>query len=383
MTTATQRIGLCLEPLDVLFFRDGRPFTGSERNISGLPLPQTLAGAFRTALLRLVGADIDCLRQTIRTDFPFPVAVKQACSPADHWIGELTVRGPWLGRHKKNVEPLEVLVPCPADVHKEKGKHKGQADQAHTDGDKVLHRLRPLSPKELPAWHPPADQSDLQPLWLKSLQPTEPASGFLTPEGLRRYLAGEQLQHKHLVACNELYALDYRTGIGIAPDRLVAEESLIYSNGFLALKEGVMLYAELEAPADAPLAAAIDSLHVLPLGGEGRHVRLRPLDQPFQWPSHPPQQGQKPLVVLTTPCPFAAGWRPANFNGQIVAAAVPGAIPFSGWDLARGGPKPTRHAVPAGSVYFLDASPNRWPASLAETEDDRQSGWGTYLIGAW
>ncbi len=31
-------IGLKLEPLDVLFFRDGRPF-GNEYSLSGLPLP--------------------------------------------------------------------------------------------------------------------------------------------------------------------------------------------------------------------------------------------------------------------------------------------------------------------------------------------------------
>ena len=44
-------IGVLLDPLDTLFFRDGRPFDASSRVRGGLPNPQTLAGALRTALL--------------------------------------------------------------------------------------------------------------------------------------------------------------------------------------------------------------------------------------------------------------------------------------------------------------------------------------------
>lgn len=45
MTVQRQRTGAILEPLDVLFFRDGRPFAAAMRGSSGLPLPQTTAGA--------------------------------------------------------------------------------------------------------------------------------------------------------------------------------------------------------------------------------------------------------------------------------------------------------------------------------------------------
>jgi SOS regulatory protein LexA len=53
-TVSSTTVGIALDPLDVLFFRDGRPFTASERLLSGLPLPQTLAGAIRTALLQRI-----------------------------------------------------------------------------------------------------------------------------------------------------------------------------------------------------------------------------------------------------------------------------------------------------------------------------------------
>ncbi|HPP52176.1 MAG TPA: type III-B CRISPR module-associated Cmr3 family protein, partial [Thermoguttaceae bacterium] len=66
-TSGKQRVGLWLESLDVLFFRDGRPFSAATRVRSGPPMPQTLAGAIWTALLRQAGCDIPRLMATYRT----------------------------------------------------------------------------------------------------------------------------------------------------------------------------------------------------------------------------------------------------------------------------------------------------------------------------
>ena len=54
MTTQTNRgwIGLKIDPLDVLFFRDGRPFGAAIRASGRLPNPQTLAGALRERIGR-------------------------------------------------------------------------------------------------------------------------------------------------------------------------------------------------------------------------------------------------------------------------------------------------------------------------------------------
>lgn len=45
MTPQLKAVGAILEPLDVLFFRDGRPFAAATRASTGLPFPQTTAGA--------------------------------------------------------------------------------------------------------------------------------------------------------------------------------------------------------------------------------------------------------------------------------------------------------------------------------------------------
>lgn len=371
-TPAMKTIGFRLQPLDVLFFRDGRPFTGSERSVSGLALPQTLAGAIRTALLRLAGCDFGRLKQELEQGRSFDQALKEACSREHHWIGQVTVRGPWLARSNDATDHLEVLVPVPANLHREKHEHSGP-----------LHHLTPLPNNQLPGWNPPQDQQGLRALWLKHSGPTEPAAGYLTSRGLGRFLAGEKITDEDLVAADALFGLDYRTGIGIAPDRLVAEESQIFGRGFLALKENVLLYAEIEAPVDAPVDKVFDQVKTLPLGGEGRHVKVERLQSPVTWPNKKPKGNQKPLIVLTTPCPFEAGWKPRILDGRLVAAAVPGSLAFSGWDLARGGPKPTRFAVPAGSVYFLESLPDNWAQRLAENDEDRQQGWGSCLTGVW
>jgi CRISPR-associated protein Cmr3 len=251
----------------------------------------------------------------------------------------------------------------------------------------------------VPGW-PPAP--GLRPLWLARREPTEAADGYyLTPEGLRLFLAGETPGRQHLVGQDDLFGFDDRTGIGVEPDRLTAAESLLYGASFLALRAPytarerheefralptVVLYAEVLPPPEGVEAVrdAFRGAPPLPLGGEGRRVRAEPVLR-SPWPEVPAAAGrQRPFLLLTTPGFFEDGWRPRALAGNLIAAAVPGAVAVSGWDLARGGPKPTRFAATAASVYFLDTLPDRLPPnSLCDCDEDRQQGWGAYLQGVW
>lgn len=372
MSTLTEKtIGLCLEPLDVLFFRDGRPFmTGMEHMVSRLPLPQTVAGAIRTALLRAAECDFPRLGKAMRDGTGFSQAVKQACGKEHHWIGDLALRGPCLARHGSGNEGIEVLAPVPSILQQEK------------HNPKKLLRLSPLPTGQLPGWNPPSDQQGLRPLWINHLPATEPVTGYLTPHGLEQFLSGDEVTAEDIVSKEDLFDIDYRTGIGISPERQVAAESQIFGRGFLSLKKDVFLYTEMVLSDDSCDGAVIDAIKAIPLGGEGRHVTLGRL-QPFSWPEVSVREKQKPLILLTTPCAFRGGWKPHGLDDHILSASVPGSIPFSGWDLARGGPKPTRFAVPAGAVYFLDSLASLQPDSLAETDEDRQQGWGCFLKGVW
>jgi len=368
-------VGLELEPLDVLFFRDGRPFTPGSRGKSELPMPQTLAGAIWTALLEQYGCDFLALQRLVREEKrDVAAAIHELC--AADWLASVHVRGPWLARRQH--DHLDVLVPVPAVLYAPKYGGSANGDQ--------LSRLRPLAPNRLPGWTKslPAEQAGLWPLWHRRTDATEPVSGFLTPDGLRVFLADGEPQKDHVVAAGDLFDFDHRTGIGIHAHRLSAQEGLIYGASFLALKPDVSLYAELVLP-DGCQDKTFEGTPTLALGGEGRRVRVSVPAQPFDWPGSERTQdpGQLPLLLLTTPALFADRWRPAAVDSAMRAAAVPGHVAISGWDMARAGPKPMRFAVPAGSVYFLDKAPDAWPPALSDEPEDQRQGWGCYLKGAW
>src|SRR5213083_2980302 len=100
-------IGLRLDPLDVLFFRDGRPFDAAARVLGGLPNPQTLAGALRTALLAHTGFDFARFARAMRSEAQVAMQenrrpeVKKALLDGQdaqqrQWVVEARLRGPWL-----------------------------------------------------------------------------------------------------------------------------------------------------------------------------------------------------------------------------------------------------------------------------------------------
>lgn len=361
--------GLVLEPLDVLFFRDGRPFGPSTRAGGALPTPQTLWGALISALLSRQGADLGALSRAMNEQPDFAAALASV-APELRWFGELEVRGPWLARRSQPDRPLQIFYSSPATLHRLK-----------QNGDGPCIRLRPLAANRLPGWSASGPHPTARPLWARADAPTEPVKGFLEQATMLKFLSGQPVDAGGVQPVETLYQSDERTGIEIDADRLTAAESQIYGARFLSLAAGVVFYAEVVLPENAPSDALAD-LHLLAWGGEGRRVRVERVPRPTQLTKQP---GQKPLLVLTTPGLFDDGWRPKCLGDAVVAAAVPERLAVSGWNLARGGPKPNRFAAPAGSVYFLDSLPNPQdlPDCLSDRPLDRRQGWGCYLVGAW
>jgi len=387
-------VALRLDPLDVLFFRDGRPFTEASRGQSGLPWPQTLAGALRTHLLRSAGCDLKAfgeLATQLRAGQPLEDAIAAVCGAG--WIARTELRGPWLCQQVDG--RLEVLVPVPTNLQqlkdhasKDSAKNGGAAAKepvhkaSEGKAERQWARLDPLSAdRELPGWQPPVQ--GMRPLWLEQRVRSERTMAYLRPAGLAAYLAGNTPAADTLVEPEDLYGFDHRTGIVVRPDELTAQKHLIYAISLLALHQGVCFYAEVDLPADAP-AEVLGQETLLDFGGEGRKARAQPVGR-FEWPDPPPVSEGRVLLLLTTAAVFAERWRPKLPDGtRLVAAAVSGYEAFSGWDLARGGPKPTRFAVPAGSVYFVETpSKQSLSGSLAESDEDRRLGYGCALQGVW
>ena len=360
------RVGLSLEPLDTLFFRDGRPFEAATQAASGLPQPQTVAGALRTWLLRKAGCDFEKLGDAMRAGKSFTEAVAEEGQPGEaSAVGQLRFRGPWFA---VDGGPA---VPVPCILHQVE-----DPDGRDARAPREIVRLTPLRNPSLPGWVPP--EKGMLPLWLQDTRRARRQEGYLRLSGLRKFLSGAVPQPSEILKREELFDLDRRTGIVVHPESLAADEGMIYAISLLALRPEVSLYAEVVGPEET-VKLFPEQATPLPLGGEGRHVTLKRVD-PVTWPSASPKDNQGALLVLTTPAFFAEGWRPPNL--ALTSAAVPGNVAVSGWDLARGGPKPNRFAVPAGSVYFVNQVPEPMPDSLCEGED-AALGWGTCLQGVW
>jgi CRISPR-associated protein Cmr3 len=104
-----------------------------------------------------------------------------------------------------------------------------------------------------------------------------------------------------------------------------------------------------------------------------------------RWPAVAVDGSKRSVYVLTTPGRFAKGWQPdaPPEGASLPAASVPGHGAVSGWDLAKGGPKPTRFTVPAGSVYFFDNDTSTNLETFSNTPDNLREGWGLVLRGVW
>lgn len=368
--TVGNRIGLRLMPLDVLAFRDGRPFDTGSTAKSVMPLPQTLSGSIRTALLEKYRCDFKKLAAKVQAGCAFPEAVAESGAPA--WIATMEFRGPWIAKQRK--EELIPYLPAPATLHIEKDDPKG------------LHAIQPLTDKlNAPGWRPHVDEPKMRPLWPRTNRRTEALNGLISPEGLSRFLNGDSIDPSHVLTEKDLqkiYQYDERTGIGINPMSLSTEEGLIYSISFLSLNSDACFYAEAVLPQESPIEA-FDGIDTVSFGGESRRVLLT-CTSPLIWPEVvPADSGEKTFLLLTTPAFFKGRWKPEALTGNIAGAAVAGYIPISGWDLAKRGPKQTRFAVPAGSVYFLSELHPNLPATLTDSIEDGQSGYGCYLKGVW
>jgi len=346
-----------LDPLDVLFFRDGRPFEPASRATSGLPQPQTVAGAIRTWLLERAGVDFAQLGTALSVGASFADAVADQGEDAGA-IGRLSLRGPWFVRRG------EPLVATPANIE--------------VDDEDRLHRLDPLE-KPPPGWVPLIN--GMKPLWRSERGATKPRGGFLRPTGLARYLSGDKPEPDQVLDEAAVFCAEGRVGIGLDSERRTTRKGLIYAIRTMRLMQGVTLSVEVHGVAD-DLAILPDGEDLLALGGEARRAvvrRSRAYDPPSVAQSSVAGNGR--LVLLTTAGPFG-GWCPPGLKP--LAAAVPEPVAVSGWDLAKGGPKPNRFAAPPGSVYFLkgDTDLAAFEGSLAEPAD-AALGWGAFVEGAW
>lgn len=359
-----------IDPLDTLFFRDGRPFAAGEgSNVSTLfpPTPFTLQGMVRSALLsKGCGRGVSTYKEGCeRGACPDrdECRVKPVVGSLDgSYPGTLRIRGPWL---LVNGEPI---LPAPADLI-------GRTE----DKKKVFLDKQPCLSTGL--LRPGEEKSSNLPGALKSLVPPsegweafETAGGWLTWPAYRRYLSGAPpilVRRENWWLESDLWESELRPGLEIESGKARSKEGMLYFARHIRLKPSVRIGFAV----DGVEGEGFTDFIAYPLGGERRAIRLERLQDGLPWGDTPDgtigaavRENRSIKLVLAQMSWFENGWKPEGWDDANGSAKINGAEPawlaaclnrpeqIGGWDLARSDQKPVRRFVPRGSVYYLRAN---------------------------
>lgn len=412
---------LFFEPLDVLHFREPRPWDAGSHVLSksSFPTPGTLRGALRSALLARLDAAFGS---------PDPhYGIKQ------EWAkrllggrtdpGLISIRGPFLAvspeLHKSSLatkqKPLP-LFPPPQDLVflKTEGQDDRGGPKPKGSGAEVC--VRQLRRRRLPTedvapirYHFNCDK--LEPdtgtelPWASQELDKKSLTGqyLFTEEGVRRYLlhqgvddlmlsVGRSLDNQGaaLLLQSAVYQIESRVGIARDPDSLTAKEGMFYLALSYRFARGAGLAIEVDvqpsggSDADGTeLAKALADLHcaVIPLGGRGHRARVHVSDGPlFDPKENSSLQRQKVWLISPLLWPTNSQEKPDGI--ETLVSDRPQVI--GGFDQAQRCPKPLRFALSAGSVLYLKEGAS-WPSvreSLCKSPwpEDSFLGYGTAFL---
>lgn len=328
-----------IRPVDVLFFRRPGPFSAGNvfRAETVLPTGLPFVGAFRAEAARVLGINPEALAW----------GHEMLGGPED--LGRLSFAGPFFEKDE------EVLYPRPRILLAEGGAQTGLPERVFLNFPRALFPgIRTNLPPGFGMWRDPERKT------VREIDREFVREGFL-----RKILergSGEP-EEGDLLSNDEVFSLEERVGIRLAPGRRTVEEGFFYEVRMLRLKPGVSFVLGVSG-----LPEGFPERGVLKLGGEGRLAFYEEREAPelFLSPPRPEEfEGEtRLLVVLLTPGVFREGVRPAIFDeewrfcvggvrGGVVGVVTGKPLAVAGFDLARRRPRPMVRAVVAGAVFAL------------------------------
>jgi len=344
-----------ITPQDVWMFRDSKPFSAGQNfymQSQFPPNPQVTYGVTRTHYLEANGIRFEDYNSGRAKDVEKIIGTATSA-------GDLRVTGPFVARQNP-VGSIERFFPQPLDVLKG-------------------HVMRPLKSvtgaANMPDWWRPlglaqGEQSDMSKakddLWLSESE-------------FERYLNGQAFE---TTPQKDLFGFDDRVGLALDPKRRKNEEGKFYRAKFVrpCEKVGLLLTLNLEVFGESGTVG---------IGGESRMGHYQVVKTAF---NDKDAQGRV-KVVLLTPAYFSGGWHPQKHDwshwlgdkAKLVSYAIGKPLSISGWNVATGKPKPLRHFLPAGSVfYFEDATWQKQPFTESAADAPYPvMGFGAAAVTTW
>lgn len=360
-----------IQATDVWMFRDNKPFSAGQNFVARSifpPTPQTMQGIIRTTYLDAQNVNWNAYNAGRER----PELYDQVGDSTS--LGQLRITGPFVAR--KTEAGIERLYPAPLDLVQSKA-------DANSSPSYHIMAPQPLDFETTPpfeGWQPVrlannvAGVSAIEDAWLTEVQ-------------FKAYLSGQSKAITgDVIKTSDLYQTEERPGLGIDGQRRAARESLFYRAQFVRPADDVGDDVGLLVGTNRPV---LNGISVARMGGEGRSGRFESVSYT------PPQSATSGAVkiVLLTPAYFDGGWGPLNNDwspwvgsGRLVSYVAGKPQTISGWNLALRQPKPLRHFVPAGSVYyFTNATLSGLPftQALHGEPDLGAMGFGAFASGNW
>lgn len=351
---------ISIEPLDVLFFRDSKPFArGSEHFANSIfpPYPQTLYGALRTKVLEELNCDFEKFKDN-KIEFKnkelinklniTEEAIREEIGTAKS-LGTFKLQGPLLLLKNESI-----YVSVPLDVKK-------------LGSDcKILTSFN---------WSEFCIESDLKFCYYPHIPADtilDDVVGYISLRDLIDFYLLNTTNNCQVKTFNEIFDYEQRVGIALNSQTNTAEEGKLYTINYVRLKDGWSFYAKIENLSALPKKGTIK------FGGANRVCYYEELEEDplrIYWREKIDEilkekinKTKKFKLVFLTPTIFKNGWLPEcitlkeedyilkldSIEAKLLTAAVGKPKFISGWDIANRRPKPLRKLVPSGSVYYFE-----------------------------
>lgn len=356
---------LSIEPLDTLFFRDGRPYTKDESEQIGVasqfpPPPATLVGAVRAAAAHGLGWN---------GNGSWDGAVKDRLGDGED-LAALRFRGPLLLRGGG------ALFPAPANLM------RNEADKTAL--------LAPGPPRDCDLGDKvqlPALPADVQGEGWKQV-----GAAWLSGEDFAVALAGKPPAVKSIKT--DLWSSEARVGIARGETTRTTGEGALYSPQHVRLHPGTTLGLWVDGLDKEMLDALARSPQ--PVGGEARSAWITVANKALDLPASPRTLQSKGdilnyTVVALSPLPLASpptlGKAIPGLPGKLISACVPRTLLLGGWDSVKKQPLPLKPHLGPGSVLFMqtDTGSETTILALHGTCVGLRPAWGYgwIAIGTW
>jgi CRISPR type III-B/RAMP module-associated protein Cmr3 len=431
-----------LEPMDYALFRDARPFSPDElslaRSAGPIPLPRTVYGMLRALLIQERSIDPGSIgTNLLEGEFGAVLGTVKR-------VGTLSIRGPFLGATEHVTGAGEMFLPSPADVIavREEGAWTSAYLRPSLAGGigNGPTGLVPLAAAQRRdgTWIPADDDKEIG---------YEPGDRFLktVDRNLENYLTSQTPPTSEI----EAFRSERHIGLERGGD-FKAVEGMLYGVEFV--RPGFRdKRADKEDDRSKSFHYVVEidigdrffpAESVFTLGGERRPFRIAELDGVSPLDDASIRESVERHLInsisdgvcrfrlyLLTPALFrrtraaqeigplcadgtfdAEGWLPdflnlsdlqgtkENVSCTLKAAAVTRAFPVSGWNMDKKRPRDGWLAVPAGAVYFLEASAldgadgatlvrrildRFWLQSICNEPEDKSMGFGCVLVGGY